>query len=119
MPTVYVKHVSPKGQLKTPILGIADMNNDPLTRSKAPLLLDIPLKTICISNVLLHLQTQAAKRLGRGPCASKGRDRCGCRVQAIVMLDSSCQSPQIQRLRYLNGLPACPFQLQGHSGSVD
>ena len=39
----------------------------------------------CTPNVLLHLQTQAAKRLGRGLCESKGRDRCGCRVQAIVI----------------------------------
>jgi hypothetical protein len=54
--------------------------------SQGPASFDAMITFNNLSNVLLHLQTQAAKRLGRGPCVSKGRDRCGCRVQAIVIL---------------------------------
>ena len=55
-----------------------------MRRDMAPLLAIVLFKP-CVPNVVLHLQTQPAKPAGRGACASKRRDRCGCRVKALVM----------------------------------
>ena len=64
-----------------------------MRRDMAPLLAIMLFKP-CVPNVVLHVQPQPAKPAGRGACASKRRDRCGCRVKALVRYQKMLPTPQ-------------------------